>query len=88
VTGQPAGDGQFGQAALLLLFAYAGFENKSAPPGEYCNPQRDVSFALLVQVTVVTTIYFGVQLVALGTFPGVAHSSARRADAAAGFLGS
>ncbi len=35
-----------------------------------------------------TAIYFGVQLVALGTFPGIAESSTPLADAAAGFLGS
>lgn len=88
LTGQPAGDGQLGQAALLLLFAYAGFENTAAPAGEYRDPKRDVPFALLAHIAVVTAIYFGVQLVALGTLPGVAQSPTPLADAAAGFLGS
>ena len=88
VTGQPAGDGRFGRAALLLLFAYAGFENTPAPAGEYRNPRRDVPFALLAHIAVVTMIYFAVQLVALGTLPDVAQSSTPLADAAAGFLGS
>ena len=88
VTGQPAGDGRLGQAALLLLFAYAGFENTPAPAGEYRDPRRDVPFALLVHIALVTAIYFGVQLVALGTLSGVAQSSTPLADAAAGFLGS
>src|SRR5690606_3412470 len=39
--------GALGEATLLLLFAYAGFENTAAPAGEYRNPQRDVPFALL-----------------------------------------
>src|SRR5699024_1101478 len=39
--------GTLGEAALLLLFAYAGFENTPAAAGEYRNPQKDVPFALL-----------------------------------------
>ena len=34
--------GNLGTAALLLLFAYAGFENTPAAAGEYKNPRRDV----------------------------------------------
>ena len=36
-----------GEAALLLLFAYAGFENTAAAAGEFKNPRRDVPFALI-----------------------------------------
>jgi amino acid transporter len=71
---------------LLLLFAYAGFENTAAPAGEFKNPRRDVPFALIVQVVIVTVIYSGVQWVALGTLPGVADSQTPLADAAARFL--
>src|SRR5688572_18102305 len=35
------------EAALLLLFAYAGFENVAVPAGEYKNPRRDLPLALL-----------------------------------------
>jgi amino acid transporter len=78
----------FGEAALLLLFAYAGFENTPAPAGEYKNPRRDVPFALLAQITTVTLLYAAVQLVALGTVPDLGSSATPLADAAAGFLGS
>jgi amino acid transporter len=79
--------GNLGAAALLLLFAYAGFENTPAPAGEFKNPQRDVPFALIVQIVLVTLIYTGVQWVALGTLPGVAESKTPLADAARLFLG-
>ena len=62
-----------GEAALLLLFAYAGFENTAAAAGEYKNPQRDVPFALLTMIALVTTLYFLIQLVALGTLPDLAE---------------
>lgn len=76
-----------GQAALLLLFAYAGFENLPAAAGEYRNPRRDIPFALLTMIASVTAIYFAVQWVALGTLPGLAESKTPLADAAARFGG-
>jgi APA family basic amino acid/polyamine antiporter len=80
------GSGSLGDAVLLLLFAYAGFENTAAPAGEFKNPRRDVPFALIVQVVIVTLIYSGVQWVALGTLPDVTSSQTPLADAAARFL--
>ena len=61
-----------GQAALLLLFAYAGFENTAAAAGEFRNPQRDVPFALIAMIAIVTVLYTVIQLVALGTVPDLA----------------
>ncbi|HEX6198858.1 MAG TPA: APC family permease [Thermoanaerobaculia bacterium] len=85
---QPATEGGgVAAAALLLLFAYAGFENTAAPAGEYRNPRRDVPFALLAQIATVTLLYLGVQWVALGTLPGLAGAETPLADAARGFLG-
>jgi APA family basic amino acid/polyamine antiporter len=78
---------RLGEAALLLLFAYAGFENTAAPAGEFKNPRRDVPFALIAQIVLVTLLYSAVQWVALGTLPGVAQSETPLADAAVRFLG-
>jgi basic amino acid/polyamine antiporter, APA family len=80
--------GTLSEAALLLLFAYAGFENTAAPAGEFKNPRRDVPFALIAQIVIVTLIYSAVQAVALGTLPGVALSKTPLADSARLFLGS
>lgn len=76
-----------GEASLLLLFAYAGFENTPAAAGEYRNPQRDVPFALLTMIALVTLLYALVQIVALGTLPGLAESSSPLAESATLFLG-
>ncbi len=80
-------EGGLTAAALLLLFAYAGFENTAAPAGEYKNPRRDVPFALVIQITLVTLLYLAVQWVALGTLPDAALSDTPLADAARIFLG-
>jgi amino acid transporter len=79
--------GTLGEAALLLLFAYAGFENTPAAAGEYRNPRRDVPFALLMMILIVTLLYSGVQVVALGTLPGLADAESPLAEAAGLFIG-
>jgi amino acid transporter len=78
-----------GEAALLLLFAFAGFENTAAAAGEYKNPRRDVPFALLTMIIGVTALYFLIQLVALGTLPDLADrvEGAPLADAATLLVG-
>lgn len=83
----PIDAGKLGEAALLLLFAYAGFENTPAPAGEFKNPRRDVPFALIANIVIVTLIYSAVQWVALGTLPNLAASKTPLADAALLFLG-
>ena len=73
--------GNFIKAALLVLYAYAGFENTAAPAGEFKNPQRDVPFGLIVQIAIVTAVYTLVQLVAIGTVPDLGISKTPLADA-------
>ncbi len=75
------------KGALLLLFAFAGFENMPTAAAEYRNPRRDVPFAMITMIVTVTLIYVGVQWVALGTLPGLGESSTPLADASAQFGG-
>ena len=75
------------EAVLLLLFAYCGFENTPGAAGEFKNPRRDVPFALLTMVVIVTVIYTLVQVVAVGTLPGLAESSSPLAESAEVFSG-
>ncbi len=86
-AGVPLSPKPLAEAALLLLFAYAGFENLPAAAGEYRNPRRDVPFALLTMIATVTLVYVSVQWVALGTLPGLAQSSTPLAEAASRFSG-
>jgi amino acid transporter len=78
---------QTGDAALLLLFAYAGFENTPAAAGEYLNPKRDVPFALGMMLAIVTATYAAIQAVAIGTLPGLAAAASPLAEAAGAFAG-
>lgn len=76
------------EAVLLVLFAYVGFESTPGAAGEYKNPKKDLPFALLTMVVIVTILYTLVQLVAVGTFPGLENSKSPLAEAAAYFSGS
>jgi amino acid transporter len=73
---------RLGEAALLILFAYSGFENTAAPAGEFENPRRDVPFALVTAMALITAIYSLVQLVALGVLPALGAARTPLADAA------
>lgn len=86
-VGTPPAGGALAEGALLLLWAYAGFENTPAAAGEFKNPQRDVPFAMLTMITIVTFTYVAIQVVALGTLPGLAESKSPLAEAAQGFAG-
>jgi basic amino acid/polyamine antiporter, APA family len=78
-----------GAASVLLLYAYAGFENTAAAAGEFKNPKRDVPFALITVIGAVTLLYTLIQLVALGTLPDLAMRAdgAPLADSAAVVIG-
>ena len=77
----------FGQAALLVLFAYSGFEAVSAPAGEFLDPQRNLPFALITQLVTVTALYTLVQLVAIGTVPDLGLAKTPLSDAARVLMG-
>jgi basic amino acid/polyamine antiporter, APA family len=75
-------------SALLLIFAFGGYEVVPVPAGEARDPIRAVPFALIMTIVIVTAIMMLAQVVALGTLPGLAASKTPLADAAARFLGS
>ena len=78
---------QFSSAALLLIFAFGGYENVPIPAGESRDPRRSMPFALIGTLVIVTAVFAAVQAVAVGTFPGLATSTTPLADAAGIFLG-
>jgi amino acid transporter len=80
-------EGGLAGAALILIFAYGGFENTAAAAGEFKDPRRDVPFALLMEIGIVTLLYLTVQWIALGTVPDLGSSATPLADGARVFLG-
>lgn len=72
---------------LLLIFAFGGYEVVPVPAGEARDPRTAVPFALIMTIAIVTVVMILVQIVALGTLPGLATSSTPLADAAVRFMG-
>ena len=77
----------FSQSVLLLVYAFTGFEMATIPAGEVRDPQRNLPRALIIAILVVATVYILVQVVCVGTLPGLGQSQKPLADAAAHFLG-
>ncbi len=79
--------GDFSKSVLLLVYAFTGFEMATIPAGEVRDPQRSLPRALLIAILVVATLYILIQLVCVGTLPGLAQSQKPLADAGSQFLG-
>ena len=78
---------KWGEVALFMLFAYAGFENLGVPAGEYKNPRKDLPLALLVGILIIAAIYVLVQLGAMSALPDLSSSDTPIASAAATLIG-
>jgi APA family basic amino acid/polyamine antiporter len=78
---------QVGSAALLLVFAYGGYEVTGVPAGEASNPRRDVPFAFVMTILTVAVVMTLTSVVATGVLPDVAATQTPLADGAALFLG-
>ncbi len=78
---------QWIDAALFMLFAYAGFENLGVPAGEFKNPRRDLPFALLAGILAIAAIYVLVQLGAMSAVPDLSKSDTPIATAASAIIG-
>lgn len=78
----------FGTAALLIFYAFTGFEALAVAAEDMENPKKNLPIALMVVMGLVSAIYFMVQAVAVGTLgPALAKSVAPVADAASVFFG-
>ena len=84
----PAPDsGAFSQSVLLLVYAFTGFEMAAIPAGEIRDPQKNLPRALLIAIACVATVYILIQIVCVGTLPGLGQSTKPLADAGTQFLG-
>ncbi len=79
--------GAFSQSVLLLIYAFSGFEMAAIPAGEVRDPQKHLPRALLIATAVVAFTYILIQLVCIGTLPGLATSTKPLADAGQRFMG-
>lgn len=63
-------------AALLVLYAFIGFENSVVPAGETAAPGRNIPRALIATLIATATLYFLVQLAYVAVMPAGAAPAA------------
>jgi amino acid transporter len=85
VTGTTLLPGDFhiedlGGTALLLIYAYVGFETIGATAGETSNPQRNIPTALVRTVVFTAFFYFLIVLVFVAVVPAERYASATLVD--------
>jgi amino acid transporter len=86
-TGPPPPFAELSKSALLLIFLYGGYEVVPIPAGESRHPHRDVPFALIMTLVIVTTLFASIQLGCLVALPALAASKTPLIDAAARVAG-
>jgi amino acid transporter len=77
----------FSTSVLLLVFAFGGFESVLINTGEINDPRKNLPFALITGFVFIALFYCLIQLVCIGTLPGLAKSEKPLADAAHLFMG-
>jgi APA family basic amino acid/polyamine antiporter len=63
----PLGFGNFGQALILVVWAYAGFELAVIPSGEVENPTKTIPKAMIIGMAIVAFFYVLTNFVVLAT---------------------
>jgi amino acid transporter len=80
--------GSFGAAALLIFYAFTGFETLAIAAEDMKDPKRNIPRALIVVIGICSAFYLLIIGVAIGTLgPSLVVSEAPVAEAAAQFLG-
>jgi APA family basic amino acid/polyamine antiporter len=72
---------QVSTGALLLIFAFGGYDTLAIPAGEAISPRRHVPFAFVATILAVTAIMGMAQVVATGVLPDLTRSQTPIADA-------
>lgn len=88
-TGEAAESFSFGAAALLIFYAFTGFEAIAEAAEDMDEPKRNIPRAIVAVMLLVSLFYFLIVLVSIGVLgSGLAGTKTPIATAAAVFLGS
>lgn len=79
----------FSEAAILIFYAFTGFEAIATAAEDMHNPKKNLPIAIAVAVSCVSVIYLLIQFVSIGTLGGaLANTQTPVVDAMATFMGS
>ncbi len=78
----------FGSAALIIFYAFGGFETLVVAAGEMKNPRKNLPLAVMIVITFCSFLYFLIQVIAIGLLgEALGESIAPIADSAQILLG-
>ena len=77
-----------GETALILFYAFVGFESALIPAGEARSPRRDIPRAMVKTILAVAIFYFLIQVVTISVAPDIVVSKTPLADVALILMGS
>jgi amino acid transporter len=78
----------FGSAALMIFYAFGGFETLVVAAGEMKNPQKNLPLAVMLVIIFCSSLYFVIHLTAIGLLgEALAESATPLADAGQLLLG-
>lgn len=76
-----------GEAILILMYAFIGFEVAVINAGESKNPKVDIPVALVTTVALVSVFYIVIQIVSISVDPGIAETNKPLAQVAERLFG-
>jgi len=76
-----------GETALILFYAFVGFESALIPAGEARRPRRDLPLALTYTILAIGVFYFLIQIVTISVLPEMGDSDTPLADVAMVLMG-
>jgi amino acid transporter len=76
-----------GETALILFYAFVGFESALIPAGEARSPRRDIPLALTQTILAIAVFYFLIQVVSISVLPQMGDSNTPLADVAMVLMG-
>ena len=81
--------GNFSQAAILIFYAFTGFEAIATASEEMDNPKKNLPIAIAIAIGCVSVLYFMIQFVSIGILGADLHGTATPVvDAMSVFMGS
>lgn len=73
----------FGSSALIIFYAFGGFETLVVAAGEMKNPKKNLPLAVMVAISFTSILYFLIQWIAIGVLgEALSSSTAPLSDAA------
>lgn len=76
-----------GEAILILMYAFIGFEVAVINAGESKNPKADIPIALVTTVALVSVFYIAIQVVSISVDPAIAETKTPLAQVAERLIG-